>query len=126
MNPFELLPLLKSADSIVLAAYVTHTAPRQVSHNGQTVTAVGFAGPGAQFLGQVLAVNPQKTIVVSLGSPYLIDDFPNIQNYVCTYSLVTTAETSAVKALFGEVHNKASLPVTLPGIANRGFAIPWP
>ena len=126
VNPFELLPLLKSADVVVVAAYVTHTAARQVSRRGQMVTAVGFAGPGAQFLGQVLAVNPSKTIVVALGSPYVIDDFPIIQNYICTYSLVTTAETSAVRALFGEIKNSAALPIDLPEIAKRGFAIPWP
>lgn len=74
----------------------------------------------------MLTVNPQKTIVVSLGNPYLIDDFPVIQNYICTYSLVTTAETSAVRALFGEIQNKASLPVTLPNIASKGFSIRWP
>lgn len=126
VNPFELLPMLKNADKVVIAAYVVHTAPRQETQNGQTVNTVGFAGPGAKFLGQVLAVNLQKTIVVALGSPYVIDDFPQIRNYVCTYSLVSTAEISAIRALFGEINNHAKLPITLPGIAERGFALPWP
>jgi beta-N-acetylhexosaminidase len=64
--------------------------------------------------------------VVALGSPYLIENYPNIQSYICTYSLEATAEASAVKSLFGEIHNHARLPVTLPGIAPRGFARPWP
>lgn len=125
-NPFEMLPILKDADVVVIAAFVTHVAPRQISRGGQMTNAIGFAGPGAKFLGQVLAVKPEKTIVVSLGSPYLIGDFPTIQNYICSYSLVTTAETSAVRALFGEIQNKATLPIDLPGVAKRGFSIPWP
>jgi len=32
----------------------------------------------------------------------------------------------AAKALFGEIQNHAKLPVTLPGIAPRGFFLPWP
>jgi hypothetical protein len=31
---------------------------------------------------------------------------------------------SAVRALFGEIQNHAKLPVTLPGIAARGFSLP--
>jgi len=45
---------------------------------------------------------------------------------MCTYAMATTSEISAVKALFGEIQNHAKLPVTLPGIAARGFSLPWP
>jgi beta-N-acetylhexosaminidase len=40
--------------------------------------------------------------------------------------MASTSEISAVKALFGEVQNHAKLPITLPGIAPRGFSLPWP
>jgi beta-N-acetylhexosaminidase len=83
-------------------------------------------GPSGQLLQQVLAIAPEKTVVVALGSPYLIESFPQIQTYLCTYAMASTSEISAVKALFGEIQNHAKLPVTLPGVASRGFSLPWP
>jgi hypothetical protein len=71
--------------------------------------------------GKRRAVAPQKTVLIVLGSPYLIQNYPNVENYIYTYSLVFTAVISAVKSLFGEI-----LPVTLPGIAERGSSKPWP
>jgi len=44
-----------------------------------------------------------KTVVVALGNPYVLRDFSNAQNYVCTYSGASTSELSAVKYLFGEL-----------------------
>ena len=73
-----------------------------------------------------MEVAPEKTAVIALGSPYLIESFPQIQTYICTYAMATSSEISAVKALFGEIQNHAKLPVTLPGIAPRGYSIPWP
>jgi len=125
-NRAVIIPALREADVVVIAAFITHAAPKQVSRGGKLVNAVGFAGAGAQLLGELLAVAPEKTVVIALGSPYLIEDFPQIQNYICTYSLVTTAEVSAAKALFGEIQNLATLPVNLPGVANHGALLPWP
>jgi beta-N-acetylhexosaminidase len=96
-----------------------------MSH-GRPITAVGLSGESAEFLDDIVATGPEKTVVVALGSPYVIQNYPKIQNYVCTYSLTTTAEIAAVKALFGEIQNHAKLPVTIPGIAERGFFIAWP
>jgi beta-N-acetylhexosaminidase len=64
-------------------------------------------------------------VVIALGSPYLIESLPQIQTYICTYAMAPTSETRAVKALFGEVQNHSKLPVTLPGVAPRGFSLPW-
>ncbi|HET9792265.1 MAG TPA: glycosyl hydrolase, partial [Candidatus Angelobacter sp.] len=66
---------------------------------------------------------PNKTVVVALGSPYLAQSFPQIQNYVCTFSSASTSEASAVRVLFGELKPKGRLPVTLPGIASRGTGL---
>ena len=120
------LPFLTDADSIVIAAFTTHVSGRQLSINGKLVDTVGFAGASAQAFEELIAAAPGKTAVVALGSPYLIIGFPEIQNYICTYSLATTSEVSAVKALYGEIQNSAKLPVTLPGIAARGAFVPWP
>jgi beta-N-acetylhexosaminidase len=50
----------------------------------------------------------------------VISEFPNIQTYFCTFSNVASSEISAVKALFGEIPFRGTLPVTIPGVAQRG------
>lgn len=122
----EVLSATQAADKVVIAAFVTHVPSRRIAREGRVVVPVGLAGSSALLLGDIVAAAPQKTIVIALGSPYLIENFPGIQNYICTYSLTSTAELTAVKALFGEIHNHAKLPVTLPGIASRGLFLPWP
>lgn len=117
---------VNEADTVVIAPFLTHIAPRQLPQSGKLTTAVGFSGPGAQLFSDLLAAAPEKTIIVALGSPYLIEDFTSIRNYICTYSLASTAEVSAVKALYGEIQNRAKLPINLPGIAARGASLAWP
>jgi beta-N-acetylhexosaminidase len=54
-----------------------------------------------------------------MGSPYLTDDFPAIQNYLCTFSNATVSEVSAAKALFGEISIRGHMPVHLAGTVAR-------
>jgi beta-N-acetylhexosaminidase len=124
--PSVVLPLLKITDKVVIAAFVTHTPGRQAISHGKVTTPVGLSGDSAALFVQVTATVPRRTVVVALGSPYLIANYPNIENYICTYSLTSSAEQSAVKALFGEIENHAKLPVTLPGVAPIGFSLQWP
>jgi beta-N-acetylhexosaminidase len=63
---------------------------------------------------------------MAMGNPYLVQDFPAIQNYVCAFSNATVSERAAVKALFGEIPIGGHLPVTIPGVANRGEGLERP
>ncbi|MGH9546363.1 MAG: hypothetical protein ACRD23_14240, partial [Terriglobales bacterium] len=67
-----------------------------------------------------------KTAVLAMGNPYLAQDFPTIQNYLCTFSNAGVSEISAVKALFGEIAIRGHLPVSIPNIAQRGAGIERP
>jgi beta-N-acetylhexosaminidase len=73
----------------------------------------------SSLLASVIKAAGSKTVVVSLGNPYLIAQYPAIQNYVCTFSNATVSEVSAVKFLFGEIPARGRLPVTIPGVASR-------
>jgi beta-N-acetylhexosaminidase len=75
------------------------------------------------LLGKLFARAGEKTAVVALGNPYVVTDFPGIQNYLCTFSNETVSELSAVKALFGEVPIRGHLPVSIPNVAQRGAGI---
>jgi len=122
----EILKNILRADEVVVVGYFAHRGARQLETKGASQTVFGLAGPSGRLLHEILRTDPENTIVVAMGSPYVIENFPEIQNYICTYAMAVTSERSAVKALFGEIQNHATLPVTLSGTAKRGFAIPWP
>jgi len=119
-----ILQAARDAEKVVVAAYITPVAAKQVMVNGKLVNTIGLEQASGQLLAQVLDLAGDKTVVVALGSPYLAQNFPTVQNYLCTYSNASTSELSAVKALFGELAPHGKLPVTLPGIAERGFSQP--
>jgi hypothetical protein len=122
----EVLKAVSEAAQVVIAAYVGHGASKQVLIDGKAAQTFGLLGTSGELLSEVLRTASGKTVVVALGSPYLISGFPEIQTYICTYAMAATSEVSAVKAIFGETQNHATLPVGLPGVAPRGFSLPWP
>ena len=65
-------------------------------------------------------------MLVALGNPYLVRNFPNVAAYLTTYSPVPTSETALAKALFGEIAITGHLPVTIPGVAKDGDGIQVP
>jgi beta-N-acetylhexosaminidase len=109
-----------SAERIVAALYVIPSAGRAVA--GDTGSPALEHGPSSVLAG-VLKTAAAKTVVVALGNPYLIAQYPAIQNYVCTFSNAPVSEVSAVKFLFGEIPARGHLPVTIPGVALR---VPMP
>ena len=69
-----------------------------------------------------VALDDSKNSIVA-GNPYMAAEFPEVQNYLCTYSFVSVSELSAIRALFGEIAIRGRLPVSIPGIAQRGAGI---
>jgi beta-N-acetylhexosaminidase len=78
------------------------------------------------LLQQLLERAPHKTVVVALGSPYVVVGFKGIENYMCTFSSTSVSEVAAVRALFGEIAIHGRSPVTIPGIAARGAGLDRP
>ncbi|HEX7960415.1 MAG TPA: glycoside hydrolase family 3 N-terminal domain-containing protein [Terriglobales bacterium] len=122
----EILQAVNGAQKVVVAAYIVPTAAKQVMVNGQLTNTVGLEQATGALLRQVLERAGQKTAVIAMGNPYVAQNFPSVQTYICTYSNAASSEVSAVKLLFGELQVHGKLPVTLPGIAQRGFSLPWP
>src|SRR5215471_4682707 len=119
MSP-EILRAVRQAGKVVVAAYVVPVPAKQVMVNGKLVNTVGLEQASGELLRQILEIAAAKTAVVALGNPYVAQNFPNVQTYICTYSNASSSELSAVKVLFGELRPQGKLPVTLPGIAERG------
>lgn len=119
----EILQAVKDAGKVVVAAYIVPTPAKQVMVNGQMVNSVGLEEATGELLRSILEAASHKTVVVAMGNPYVAQSFPNIENYLCTFSNSTSSEIGVVKVLFGQIVPAGHLPVTLPGIAQRGFAV---
>jgi beta-N-acetylhexosaminidase len=61
-----------------------------------------------------------KTIGISHGSPYIIRALPQLRTYLCAYGIQPVTQVAAVEALFGEINVSGKLPVTIPGLHERG------
>ncbi len=105
-----------AAKRVIAAVYVIPSAGRVVA--GDPGSPALDRGPST-VLANVLKSANDKTVVVALGNPYVILEYPAIRNYICTFSNAPVSEQSAVKFLFGEIPARGHLPVTIPGIANR-------
>jgi beta-N-acetylhexosaminidase len=112
----EILHAVEEAEAVVVAAFV---APEP----GEAEAGAGQGDPMGRLLEQILDRAADKTVVVAAGSPYVAQAFPGIRSYLCTFSSAAVSETSAVRALFGEIPTRGRLPVTIPGVAERGHGI---
>jgi len=119
----EVLRAVRQAESVVVAAYVTPVAGKQVMVNGKLVNSVGLEQASQDLMGQVLEAAKARTAVVAMGNPYIAQSLTAVPTYVCAHSSASTSEISAVKLLFGELQPHGRLPVTLPGIAPKGFSL---
>jgi beta-N-acetylhexosaminidase len=110
--------LVAKAQHVIAAVYsVSQPGPAEAA----VTSASGLSAEGsAGILRNILDKAGDRTIVLALGSPYSILNFPTERSYMCMYSWVPTSERAAVKALFGEIPIHGKLPVTLPGVAKRG------
>ncbi len=115
------LDMASKADKIVAVVDVIPSAGRRF--NGQASGSIALPPASTALLSQILAGSAAKTIVASTGNPYVAASFPATQNYLCTFSNVQVSDIALVKALFGEIPITGHLPVTIPGVADRGFGI---
>ncbi|MGH9614415.1 MAG: glycoside hydrolase family 3 C-terminal domain-containing protein, partial [Bryobacteraceae bacterium] len=100
----------------VVAAFVTVAAYR-----GN----VALPGHFPDFVNALTAAKA-PVILVSLGNPYLVRNFPKVAAYLATFSTTSTSEIAAAKALMGIIPIGGKLPVTIPGIAKYGDGLSIP
>jgi beta-N-acetylhexosaminidase len=117
----QVLDAVAQAQTVIAAIYAVPVPGKPIAVGESAPVAISDAGN--KLLEQVLDRAAAKTIVVAMGNPYLAQDFPGIQNYLCAFSNSTVSEISAVKALFGEISISGHLPVNIPNIAPRGAGI---
>ena len=121
------LEAVQSAEHVIAAVYMIPSAGKAVRNaDGVARNSVSTDDATASLITAILDRAAARTVVLAMGNPYIAQDFPAIENYVCAFSNATVSETAAVKAIFGEIPIGGHLPVTIPGIASRGEGIERP
>jgi len=114
------------AQKIIVAIYEVPVSGKVVPGTPGDGNSVAVQSASAVLLQNVLQIAAAKTVVAAMGSPYIVSQFPEIQTYLCTFSNMKVSETSAVKAMFGEIPMTGHMPVTIPNIALRGAGLNSP
>jgi len=65
----------------------------------------------------------KPSVVVAMGSPYVLGAFPDASCCVCSYSDAEASTEATAEVLFGEVPSRGKLPVTIPGEFPYGSGI---
>ncbi len=126
MKP-DVVEAVEAAEHVIAAVYVVPTAGKAMrAAGGGLKNTVAMDNATGSLLNAILDRAADRTVVLAMGNPYVVQDFPAIQNYVCAFSNATVSETAAVKAIFGEIPIGGHLPVTIPGIASRGEGLERP
>jgi beta-glucosidase-like glycosyl hydrolase/CubicO group peptidase (beta-lactamase class C family) len=69
----------------------------------------------------------KPVITAAMGSPYLIERFPQAETWLSAFGISDVAQISIARAIFGEIPVHGHLPVTIPGINLRaGFGLEVP
>jgi beta-N-acetylhexosaminidase len=119
----DVLHAVRDAKTVIAAVYVVPTAGKAIRAENGLTNSVSLQDSSGRLLQNILQHAAASTVVLAMGNPYLAQDFPEVQNYLCTFSNVPVAEASAVKALFGEIGIHGHLPVTIPNVASRGTGV---
>ena len=102
-----------SAGVIVVSAYVS---PREFAGS------VGTQGGFAPFV-EKLALSGKPIIVISFGSPYLLNAFPSVSSYLLAWGGAPISQRAAALALVGEREIDGHLPISLPPTVPFGAGV---
>ncbi|MEE2765179.1 MAG: glycoside hydrolase family 3 N-terminal domain-containing protein [Candidatus Neomarinimicrobiota bacterium] len=65
----------------------------------------------------------ERIILASLGTPYLLQEFPQVGTYLCAYKGTYLMQVALANALLGKEKISGRLPVSIPGLAARGSGL---
>ena len=106
----RLLSIADSVDVVVLGSYV----------NISSTTAI--AGAPRAFVDFVskLQARHARTVLISFGSPYLLQQTPTVSSYVIAWGSSQASQQAAARALLGRSAITGRLPISLPPFARFG------
>jgi beta-N-acetylhexosaminidase len=117
----DVMAAVASAKTVIALAEAVPSARRTTP--GQANGSANLDQGAAQLLANIVKSAGNKTVVVAFGNPYIGAEIPGIGAYLCTFSNTSGSAISLVDALFGEIPIHGRLPVTIPGMAQRGAGL---
>jgi beta-N-acetylhexosaminidase len=107
------LDIAKDSDFIIVPAYFYIRS----GASGKTVSDIQY-----KFFGDLFALG-KKVLIISFESPYLLSNFPDADNYICTYSDSKASQRAVLNVLNGTFVAKGKLPVSIPNTKfNVGYS----
>ncbi len=110
------LPPSADYDAVIIALFV-----RVADKKGN----VGMPAEQVAFVHRLLA-SGKPTVVACFGSPYLVAHFPEASTWVAEFGSSDVAQRAVARAIFGQSAIGGKLPVTVPGVAERGAGLTLP
>jgi beta-N-acetylhexosaminidase len=83
---------------------------------------VGLPANQAEMVHALLRAG-KPVIMVGLGSPYLVEGFPEATTWLATFSVQDVAQRATARALLGQVAVSGKLPVSLSGAAPHALHV---
>jgi beta-N-acetylhexosaminidase len=72
-------------------------------------------------------IDTRKPLIwIAFGNPYVLERFPQIGTYLCTFSYSDVSQRAAAKAVSGEIAVSGKMPVSVPGHASVGEGLQIP
>jgi beta-N-acetylhexosaminidase len=102
----------RGAERVIVATYV-----RRIEGEGRVAIPSRVAG----WIDSLAA--RERVVVVSLGNPYLIRQFPRVGTYLVTYGVSDALERAGAHAVLGRAPITGTVPVSLPGFFRSGDGI---
>lgn len=99
-----------SFDVVLVSAYVVP------SDDADRVQVEG----GISAFAESVAVGKRKIIIISFGSPYLLNAFPSIPAYMLAWGGAPLSQRAAAQAILGNTDISGHLPVSLPPLHRLG------
>lgn len=104
----HLLNQARSAEVVLFTVYARHRLPDATRELGQAL----------------LQANP-KTLLISLSSPYVLRDLPEMPAFLCSYNYTPLSLEALGRVLTGHLQPQGRLTVSIPGLYSRGQGLSY-
>ena len=105
----HLLRQARDCDTVLFTVYARHRLPDATREFGE----------------RLLQANP-RTVLVSLSSPYVLRDLPEMPAFVCSYNYTPLSLQALGRVLTGHVQPQGRLTVSIPDLYERGHQLSFP
>jgi hypothetical protein len=103
-------------------AVIAHAPATVFAANVRPLSARGTIALPDSLAGLISATDAMRpTVLVSLGSPYLLNQTPAVHSFLIAWSGVRASERAVALALLGKVAIGGHLPTRIP----PGYAVGW-